>query len=189
MTRPAVFLDRDGTLNRERGYIADPRDLEVWPTARNALKRLDHAGWPLVVVTNQGGLAFGLYSPAVLARIHADLHAALDGLPRGYFHCPHHTEAPAGGGYEGPCACRKPADGMLRQAARVLDLSLAGSVIIGDSARDLLMARGHGMRTVLVRSGKPWHQELEKLVAAGAAPHTIVDDIGSAADWLLDPAR
>ncbi len=183
--RRAVFLDRDGTLNRERGYVADPSQLEVLPGARDAVLRLDRAGWVLVVITNQGGIAKGLYSHAALARVHDRLHAALDGLPRGYFHCPHHPEGPAGGGYEGPCTCRKPQDGLLRRAAAVLDLSLDGSVVIGDSARDLLMAQGHTMRTMLVRSGKPWQDERDKLIAAGAAPFDIVDDIVAAAELLV----
>jgi len=175
--RPAVFLDRDGTLNRERGYVARPAELEVLPGAAAAVRALDAAGWPVVVVTNQSGIAKGLYTEADLARVHAELHLALAGIPRGYFHCPHHPEFGDGAG---PCACRKPADGLLRQAARVLDLSLDGSILIGDSARDLLPARAFAMRTVLVRSGKPWQAELARLTASGLTPALVADDLGDA---------
>jgi D-glycero-D-manno-heptose 1,7-bisphosphate phosphatase len=181
LTRPAVFLDRDGTLNRERGHVVDPAQLEVIPGAADAVQRLHAAGWPLVVVTNQSSIALGLLDEATLARVHAKLHAALGSLPWAYFHCPHHPDADPGGGYGGPCTCRKPQDGLLHQAAAVLGVSLAGSVVVGDSARDLLMARAHPMRRILVRSGKPWRDELAKLVAAGCPPDAVADDLAAAA--------
>ncbi|MEZ5966007.1 MAG: HAD family hydrolase [Planctomycetota bacterium] len=184
MTRPAVFLDRDGTLNRERGYVVDPEQLEVLPNAPIAVRRLHRAGWPVVVVTNQSGIAKGLYSEADLARVHAKLHAALDGIPRAYFHCPHHPDAPAASGLAHACACRKPGDGLLRQAARTLDLALDGSILVGDSARDLLPARTFAMRTALVRSGKPWQHELARLAELGTTPTLVADDLLAVVDQL-----
>lgn len=186
--RPAVFVDRDGTLNRERGYIQTTDQLEVLPGARLALQRLDAAGWPVVVLTNQGGIAKGLYTEASLARIHERLHEALAGVPRAYFHCPHHPQAAPDSGLADLCACRKPGDGLLRQAARVLDLSLDGSVVIGDSARDLLPARAFAIRTVLVRSGKPWQAELARLTEAGMPPSLVADDLAAAVGLLLPAA-
>ncbi|HLU38039.1 MAG TPA: HAD family hydrolase [Planctomycetota bacterium] len=185
MRRRAVFLDRDGTLNRERGPVCSPAELEVLPGARDAVARLDSAGWPVVVVTNQSGVARGLYDEATVARVHAALHDALDRRPRGYFHCPHLPEGRASTGYACDCPCRKPKDGLLRQAAATLDLELAGSFLVGDSARDLLPGKAHGMRAILVRSGKPWEVELAKLTAAGAIPEAVVDDLAAAADLVL----
>lgn len=185
MSSPAVFLDRDGTLNRERGYVTDPAQLEVLPGARQALGLLRDAGWRVVVLTNQAGIAKGLYTPTDLARVHERLHRDLAAIPLGYFHCPHHPDGLVSTGYAGGCACRKPADGLLRRAAEVCGLTLDGSVVVGDSARDLLPARGHGMRTVLVRSGKPWERELATLTEAGATPDAVVDDVLAAARWIV----
>ncbi len=185
MTAGAVFLDRDGTLNRERGYVTKPDQLEVFPAAREALRLLRDAGHRMVVLTNQAGIAKGLYTEADLARVHERMHQELDAIPLGYFHCPHHPDGLVATGYAGACPCRKPADGLLVRAAAVCRLSMAGGVVVGDSARDLLPARGHGLRTVLVKSGKPWRSELTTLEAAGAPPDAIVDDVLAAARWIV----
>jgi D,D-heptose 1,7-bisphosphate phosphatase len=181
--RPTVFLDRDGTLNREVGFVTSPEQLEVLPGAVAAVRRLHDAGYRLVVVTNQSGIARGLYSESDLAAVHARLHLALDGLPDAYLHCPHHPDG--GSGYGGECACRKPAAGMLHDARELLGVTFAGGALIGDSARDLLMARGLPLRTVLVRSGKPLAPERAKLAAAAFTPDHEADDLAGAVDWLL----
>lgn len=181
--RPTVFLDRDGTLNREVGFVASPQQLEVLPGVRAALQRLHDAGYRLVVVTNQSGIARGLYRPSDLAAVHARLHQELGELPEAYLHCPHHPEG--GGGYGGVCTCRKPAPGLLHQARELLGVDFAGSALVGDSARDLLMARGLPLRTVLVHSGKPAQPEREQLLAAGIAPAHEAADLAGAVDWLL----
>lgn len=181
--RPTVFLDRDGTLNREVGFVTGPERLETLPHARAALQRLHDAGFRLVVVTNQSGIARGLYSERDLAAVHARLHRELGELPEAYLHCPHHPEG--GGGYGSECACRKPAAGLLHQARELLGVEFAGSVLIGDSARDVLMARGLPLRTILLHSGKPVADERGKLLAANFAPTHEAPDLGAAVDWLL----
>jgi len=190
----AVFLDRDGTLNREQSFVTSPEQLVVLPGVVDALRRLVAAGWTPVVVTSQSGIARGLYDQTALARIHDALQAACGGLLRGFFHCPHHPDAQ--GPYGGPCPCRKPAPGMLRRASEVMGLPLEGSALIGDSARDLLMAKGllpddgptghpRGIRRILVRSGKPWAAQCAALEAEGFPPHHVADDLSGAVDWLL----
>jgi len=181
--KPTVFLDRDGTLNAEVGFVARPEQLRVLPGVREALERLSAAGNRLVVVTNQSGIARGLYDQRDLAAVHAALHEALDGLPEAYLHCPHHPDG--GLGYGGECACRKPGAGLLHQARELLGVDFAGGVIIGDSARDLLMARGLPLRTVLVRSGKPVDGQRDALRAAGLVPDHEAADLAAAVDWLL----
>ena len=136
--RPTVILDRDGTLNREQSFVCRPEDLVVLDGVRDALARLDAAGYQLVVVTNQSGVARGLYDEATLARIHARLHAELDGLPRAYLHCPHHPD------FSGPCGCRKPAPGMLLAAAGSLNLDLRRSVMVGDK----IVTRDNGIQEI-----------------------------------------
>lgn len=184
MTR-TVFLDRDGTLNREVGFVRRVEDLEVLPGVRHAVQRLSDHGDRLVVVTNQSGIARGLYDQSTLAAIHARLQHELDGRITAFLHCPHHPEGDHGYGHA--CDCRKPGAGLLHQARELLGCTLAGDVIVGDSARDLQMARGLPMRTVLVHSGKPVAEELAKLRAAGCAPDHEAPDLPAAVDWLLRP--
>lgn len=183
----AVFLDRDGTLNRDVDFVRRPADLEVLPGVPAALRRLTAAGYRLVVLTNQSGVARGYFDQSELARIHATLHERLDRLPLAYLHCPH---LPDGGlGYGGACACRKPLPGLLHQAHELLGVPFAGSVLIGDSARDLLPARGLPITTIHVRSGKPFAEEQQKLRAAGFVPDHEADDLAAAVDWLLTERR
>jgi D,D-heptose 1,7-bisphosphate phosphatase len=179
----AVFLDRDGTLNAEVGFVADPQALVVLPGVRHALERLVAAGLRPIVLTNQSGIARGLYREQDLARVHARLHAELGGLPWAYLHCPHHPDLL--GPYGGACECRKPKPGLLHQARALLGIEFAGSFLIGDSARDLLPARGLPLTTIHVRSGKPAASELAALQAAGAAPAHQCSDLAAAVDWLL----
>lgn len=179
----AVFLDRDGTLNAEVGFVARPEQLRVLPGARAALQRLHAAGFRLVVVTNQSGIARGLYRETDLAAVHAHLHAELGELCAAWLHCPHHPDVT--GPYGGACACRKPNSGLLHQARELLGVDFAGSYLIGDSARDLLMADGLPITTIYAHSGKPPGEELAKLAARDFRPTTEVTDLPAAADWIL----
>lgn len=181
--RRTVFLDRDGTLNREVGFVTRPEQLEVLAGVVPALQRLHDAGYRIVVLTNQSGIARGLYSESDLARVHAVLHERLRGLPDAYLHCPHHPDA--NGEYGGSCVCRKPAAGLLHQARELLGIELTGGVLIGDSARDLMMARGLPLRTVHVHSGKPVAAELAMLQQAGLTPDHDAADLAAAVAWLL----
>ncbi len=182
MTRVA-FLDRDGTLNTEVGFVRDHAGLELLPGAASAVRDLDAAGWTLVVVTNQSGIARGLYTERDLAHTHAALHEQLGGLPRAYLHCPHLPEG--GFGYGGACACRKPAAGLLHQARLLLGVDFAGGALIGDAARDLLMGRDLPLLKIHVHSGKPPAAELAAMRRAGLAPDHSAADLRAAADWLL----
>jgi len=157
--RPAVFLDRDGTLNVERSYIRRPEEFELIPGVGPALRRLREAGFRLIVVTNQAVIARGEATEADVARIHRHLEWELgkDGayLDAIYF-CPHHPDA----GFPGErpelkivCDCRKPAPGLVEQACRDLDIDPAASWMIGDHTRDIEMARRAGLRSILVRTG------------------------------------
>lgn len=181
--RPTAFLDRDGTLNREVDFVRTPDQLVVLPGARTALQRLHGAGWRIVIVTNQSGIARGYLTEADLAAIHRKLHDELAGLPDAYLHCPH---LPDGGhGYGGACGCRKPAAGLLRQAVDLLGVDLRHGAVVGDSARDVQMATGTPLRKVLVRSGKPAAAQRQLLAAAGCEPDHEAADLAAAVDWLL----
>jgi histidinol-phosphate phosphatase family protein len=148
---PAVFLDRDGTLIKEVDYLNDPDQVELIPGAGEALKALGAAGFSLVLVTNQSGVARGLFNLETLDRIHERLtellHEAGTSLD-GIYTCNHHPD------FGAPCSCRKPEPGLLLQAAQDLQLDLKRSWMIGDAARDLEAGRRAGTESLLVRTGK-----------------------------------
>ncbi len=177
--KPAVFLDRDGTLIRDRPgyYLKRAEEVRVYRRVPEALGLLRRAGYRLVVVTNQSGLARGFFDRAGLARIHARLArdlrrggARLDAI---YF-CPHHPDD--------ACRCRKPLPFLARRAARDMGLDLAASVVVGDKRADLGLARALGIPGVLVLSGHGRH-ELSK--AKPFKPAAVRRDLLGAARWIL----
>ncbi len=146
-SRRAAFLDRDGVLNEDHGYVHRIDDFHWMAGAVAALQRLQQAGYALVVVTNQAGIAKGLYTPADLDLLHNHMRAQLQqqGVAlTGVYACPHHPEAllPA---YRQACACRKPQPGMLLQAAQEHRLDLAASNLFGDKPSDIEAARRAGV--------------------------------------------
>ncbi|SIO59907.1 D-glycero-D-manno-heptose 1,7-bisphosphate phosphatase [Rhodovulum sp. ES.010] len=152
--RPAVFLDRDGTLIELVHHLTDPADVALIPGAAGAVRRLRAAGFPVAVVTNQSVIGRGRLDAAGLARVHDEMNrqlaaegAAIDAL---YF-CPRVPTQKDPTVIEDPM--RKPGPGMLLQAARELGLDLARSFMVGDTVSDMLAGRNAGTRTILVRTG------------------------------------
>jgi len=175
--RAAAFIDRDGTLMVDRHYLADPAGVVLVPGAVAALRRLRGAGYALVLVTNQSGIARGFYSlsdfEAVQERLEQLLRAegiTLDGV----YYCPHHPD------FGPPCDCRKPGLGLFQRAAAELDLDLGASVYIGDRLKDVEPAAVLGGRAFLVRTG--YGSEHEPL--AGVTVE-VVDDLAEAAERTL----
>ena len=176
--RPAVFLDRDGTILVEKEYLADPAQVELVDGAADGLRRLRDAGYALVVVTNQSGIARGLYGEreyrAVDDRMRellADEGVAIDAA----YHCPHHPE------FSGPCDCRKPAAGMFEQAIRELGLDPARSWLVGDRLRDLEPGPKIGARgVILVRTGYGADEE-----GGAAGDVRVAADLAEAAVLIL----
>lgn len=153
--RPAVFLDRDGTINVEKDYLIDPTEFEFIPGVPAALKKLQDAGFLLVVVTNQSGVARGYFSEAQVARLHqhmTDLLAEVGVSLAGIYICPHHPTA-GSGDYLQDCDCRKGKPGMLQQAALELDIDLRQSFMVGDKEADILAGTAADCQTFLVRTG------------------------------------
>lgn len=150
--RPAVFLDRDGTLNVEKNYLYRIEDWEWIPGCVAAIADLNAAGVPVIVVTNQAGIARGLYTETDLFRLHefvrAELHRA-GARVDAFYHCPHHPDF----GARVDCDCRKPRPGMLRRAAAEQGIDLTRSWVIGDRETDLDAAVACGAHPVLVETG------------------------------------
>jgi D-glycero-D-manno-heptose 1,7-bisphosphate phosphatase len=175
--RAAVFLDRDGTVVDEADYLADPGDVRLLPGATDAIRRLRRAGLPVVLVTNQSGIARGLYGledyRAVQARVEGLLRAEGADVDATYY-CPHHPD------FTGPCDCRKPGPGMYRAAALDLDLAPGQSWFVGDKVTDVRPAALFGGRGILVRTG--YGREEEARAPAGVV---VVDDLPAAAELIL----
>jgi len=183
--RPAIFLDRDGTLIHDRPgfYLRRPEQVRLYPYACEALKRLRRAGFRLVIVSNQSGIGRGFFDHATLGRIHRRLKtelgrngAALDGI----FFCPH---APKDG-----CRCRKPSPLLAQRAARKLRLDLRGSYLIGDKKVDVDMARALGIPSVHLKTGHG-RDERERYGPKLGATHQSANLLSGANGILRREAR
>lgn len=152
MDRAAVFLDRDGTINEDVGYLADPNEFRLLPGTAEGIKLLKRAGFKVIVISNQSGIARGLFSEEVVRKIDKKMQDEL--LNRGTFldavyFCPHHPdigEPP----YRQDCYCRKPKPGILLQAAKIYRINLAHSYMVGDKLSDIEAGRRAGCRTILL---------------------------------------
>jgi D-glycero-D-manno-heptose 1,7-bisphosphate phosphatase len=155
MKRPAVFIDRDGTISEEVGYVNHPSRYRVFPYAAAAVKLLNEAGWLAVLVTNQAGVARGYFAEDLISEVHAALARNLElGGARldAVYYCPHHPtvgEPP----YRLDCDCRKPRPGLVRRAAEELNVDVAASWMVGDRYGDVELARNAGLRSAFVLSG------------------------------------
>jgi D-glycero-D-manno-heptose 1,7-bisphosphate phosphatase len=178
MARTA-FLDKDGTLVENVPYSVDPDQIRLTAGAGEGLRLLSAAGYLLVVVTNQSGVALGYFAERALRGVELRLRALLqeEGVPlHGFYYCPHHPEGcvPA---YTGPCSCRKPAPGLILRAARDLAVDLPRSWLIGDILHDVEAGRCAGCRTVLIDNGN----ETEWRISADRTPHYMAGDLAEAA--------
>ena len=159
MSRPAAFLDRDGVINVDSGYLHRWEDVVFVPGAIEGMRRLQVAGYAMVVVTNQSGIARGYYDEADLSRLHDALRAHLAGWGVRFDaieYCPHLPEAPVAR-YALACDCRKPAPGMILRAASALDVDLGRSLLFGDKPADIEAGRraGVGRCVRLAANGEP----------------------------------
>lgn len=179
--RPAVFLDRDGTLNEDRGYVGFQRDFVWLPGAVEAVRRLNEAGLAVVVVTNQAGVARGFYTEADVLRLHEEVQADLAAAGArvdAFYYAPHHLKGVVEK-YAVHHPDRKPGTGMFERAARDLGLDLAASFMVGDKESDITPGRLLGMTTVLVRTGYGRDHE-----PTTTADH-VADDLPAATDLIL----
>jgi D-glycero-D-manno-heptose 1,7-bisphosphate phosphatase len=176
--RPAVFVDKDGTLIEDLPYNVDPGRIRLAPGALAGIAELGRAGLPLVVVTNQSGVARGYFEAADLEPVHrhlADIVASAGAELAGFYFCPHLPEGVNEFAIE--CDCRKPLPGLVRRAAAELDLDLARSWFIGDAWMDVVAGRAAGCRTILVG---PDVRLIPELPAERRPDHAARDFLGAA---------
>jgi D-glycero-D-manno-heptose 1,7-bisphosphate phosphatase len=178
--RPAVFLDRDGTLAEEVGYLNHVSRFRMFPFVAAAIRRLNEAKYPAIVITNQSGVGRGYFPDSLIHAVHelmteqlAKEGAHIDAL----YYCPHKGDD--------ACACRKPKPGMLERAAREHGLDLRRSFVVGDRYGDIQLAHRVGARAIMVRTGYgegeiQWHS-----AQWPAPPDFIAENLADAADWIL----
>ena len=185
--RPAVFLDRDGTINEQMGYVNHISRFQMLPGVTEAIRRLNEAQIPVVVVTNQSGLARGYFPAELLAAVHEKLAALLaeEGAHvDGIYVCPHHPEAKKDE-YRVNCNCRKPKPGLLLQAAAEMGLDLARSFVVGDRWSDLKTAKACGALPVLVLTGYGRGDAQYIGPTQEVQPVFVGVDLAEAVQWIL----
>ena len=189
MTNAALFVDRDGTINEDIGYVSRSEDLIIYPWAAEAIRLVNESGMKTIVITNQSGIARGLYTEETLHHIHGRLleELARDGAQvDGIYYCPHHPKI-GDDRYRRLCACRKPQPGMLHQAAREHNVDLTRSFVIGDKSSDMNLATNAGARGVLVLTGYGRETQTER-ERWPCDPELVADNLLEAVRLILDIA-
>lgn len=187
MKRRAIFMDRDGTISYEVGYINHVSRLQVMPESVEAIRHINRSAFRAVAVTNQSGVARGYFEEPLIEQVHASLRRQLE--ERGarldaIYYCPHHPregEPP----WRQECGCRKPATGMLERACRELGIDLAGSYMVGDTMIDMRTARSAGLTGVLVLTGYGRGEYEHRSHLWPFRPDHIAENLLEAVRWIL----
>lgn len=185
--RPAVFLDRDGTINEQMGYINHISRFHLLPGAARAIGMLNRHKIPVVVVTNQSGLARGYFPESLLGEVHEKMRrllAAEGAMIDGLYICPHHPEAKEEK-YRETCNCRKPKTGLLEQAAAELNIDLSRSFVVGDRWSDLKCGAAIGAEPVLVLTGYGRGDYEYIGPQREVQPAFVAGDLPAAVTWIL----
>ncbi|MFA4858584.1 MAG: D-glycero-beta-D-manno-heptose 1,7-bisphosphate 7-phosphatase [Candidatus Margulisiibacteriota bacterium] len=181
----AVFLDKDGTINKDVGYLDHHTKLKVFPYSAKAIKMLNAAGYKVIVVSNQSGIARGFLTEGALQAIDKKLSKEIlsgGGIIDAIYYCPHHPEHGIHP-YKRNCECRKPATGMLKQAQKRFDLDLSQCYMIGDKLSDIEMGFNAGIKSILVKTG--YGAEVANNPAlAKLKPSFVGENLLTAAEWI-----
>lgn len=188
MSRRAIFMDRDGTVSDEVGYVNHIDRYRLLPRSAEAIRRVNAAGFLTFVITNQSGVARGLFDEALIQEVHATLSrwlseegARLDGI----YYCPHHPRE-GSPPWRQECECRKPKPGLLRRAAAEHDVDLSRSYMIGDTVLDIEAARNAGATGVLVLTGYGKGDLIYRMESRGLRPAYVAQDLLDAIGWILE---
>jgi D-glycero-D-manno-heptose 1,7-bisphosphate phosphatase len=185
--RAAVFADRDGTLIEEMHYISEVSDVRLIKGAARGVAALNRAGVPLVIVSNQAGVARGMFSENEVLKINRRVLQLLEhegARADAIYYCPHHPEI-GKGRYLRKCRCRKPGPGMIEAAAADLNIDVPASFVVGDKISDVELAASAGCRgSVLVLTGYG-KEHLKLIEKGGRKPDFVAEDFRAAAEWIL----
>jgi D-glycero-D-manno-heptose 1,7-bisphosphate phosphatase len=188
MKKPAVFIDRDGTINEQMGYVNHVSRFRILPKVPQAIRMLNRHGFLVFVVSNQSGVARGYYPLDLVSTLHQLLvsrirerKASIDGI----FFCPHHPEGSVPE-FSRDCDCRKPKTGLIEQACRSFEIDLRRSFIVGDMCTDIELAHRAGITGILVKTGYGLGEIEYTLPQKTAKPAHIAEDLLDAVRWILD---
>jgi D-glycero-D-manno-heptose 1,7-bisphosphate phosphatase len=187
MKKPAVFIDRDGTINEQMGYINHVSRFKILPRVPQAIRMLNRHGFLVLVVSNQSGVARGYYPMDLVETIHHLMVARIkekQGVIDGVFFCPHH---PAGSvkEFSRECNCRKPKTGLIEQACKSFEIDLRRSFVVGDMYTDIELAHRAGLKGVLVKTGYGLGEIEYILPRKTAKPAHIAEDLLDAVRWIM----
>lgn len=187
MKRRAIFMDRDGTVCEEVGYVNHLERSRLLPRSIEAVRKANEAGFQTVLITNQAGVARGYFTEELVQDVHDRVRGLLlEGGARldGIYYCPHHPEV--GGVYKKDCDCRKPRPGMLLRAKEEMGIDLASSYVVGDSVRDVGVGHAVGATTVLVLTGYGRGELEHQSHKWKVKPHHVAEDLLDAVEWILE---
>ena len=184
----AVFVDRDGTISEEVGYISDLDQFRLMSKSAEAIKLINESGLKIIVITNQAGVARGYFPEEMVRHVHNKMEkllsehgAYLDGI----YYCPHHPEGVIEA-YRKTCECRKPASGLLKRASKDHGIDLAASYVVGDKVTDIEFAHRVGAKAILVLTGYG-KDELKKINdTTGENPEFVARDLFDAVKWIMN---
>lgn len=191
----AVFLDRDGTINEEVGYLDSIDKLKLFANTAKAIKMINESSMKAVVVTNQSGIARGYFSEEFVETVHTRIQKILKAKGAfidAFYYCPHHpTEG--FGTYKQSCACRKPEAGLLIAAAQDMNIDLTRSYVVGDMVKDIQVASKVGAKGILVKTGYGVKNTIRKELTFGSPeiyrPSHIAEDILDAVKWIMNDRK
>jgi len=191
MKRPAVFIDRDGTINEQMGYINHLSRFHLLPGVTEAIRLLNKNNFLAIIVTNQSGVARGYYPLDLVHELHAVLRASLKekrAVIDGTFFCPHHVRGVVAE-YTRECDCRKPKTGLIDQALEAFDIDMSGSYVVGDRITDIELAHHSKIKGVLVKTGYGLGDIAYILPQHPIKPVHIAEDLLDAVKWILERER
>lgn len=181
MKRKAVFLDRDGTIIHDANYLDKKENIKLFDGAAEAIKKLNEAGFIVIIITNQSGVARGYFAEEIVIKLNKELVRMLEkegAKIDGVYYCPHHTKGSIEK-YSIECECRKPKIGMLKKAAEDFDIDLPNSYMVGDKPDDINLAKNAGCKSILVKTGYGV-DSMDK-----CSPDFIAEDIVEAVEIIL----